>query len=153
MIEKSEAVWAAKLHVKTTVKGAPGTMLGTAMTLAICEALVETEARLQRALDHDHGKALKIELARCLRCGDLDSPLTCPVSVPGVTSLEPGVLEFIDRHVCAVCGKEGGMMGCGTPHPLPLPSSPLQAIAVCPCGEPLPHAAPCAKSTDPEQGS
>jgi hypothetical protein len=60
MIKRSEALWAARLHVKTTVKGTPGTILDTAMILAICNALADSEERLQSAVDRDHRKALQI---------------------------------------------------------------------------------------------
>ncbi len=172
MINQSEALWAAKLHVKTTVKGTPGTILETAMVLAICKALVETEARLQRALDFDHGKGLAVmgivphetkhrELGlppvkwrSFAEPGTMGTPegevhaeaqakarLTCPTGVLVQAPIGPsGEVVYVERPSIEELIGERPFTG----------SSDLQAIQICACGEQLPHAVACAKTTDPE---
>lgn len=154
MINKTEALWAANLHVKTSTADKAGTILDTATTLAICRVLVETEARLQRALDHDHGKALEIDAASFDQHG-LYPP------VPWRTYADPGGLLTPEGEVHARA-IANARLTCPTGVLVQAPleqggevtyvPSNLQAIQLCACGHQLPHLKACLMTTDPEQG-
>lgn len=150
MIEPEEALWAAKLHVKTSVGGTPGTLLTTDMVLAVCEELVFLDAsKCQQNHLHPDWSLLEASRTSLRESWKRVKALRA--------ALEREVLKLsADRSWCTICRTEhlgprdenfvhphapSCALGAEPAEPLAYAaSSPLQAICTCAASrDRLPH--------------